>query len=255
MSRVRWVNDSDERDELWLVVKRTINGSTKRYIEVMEYFFEGPLREDYTDNARWQENEKDWRDAMVTSQKDAFYVDCGLTYDGAAVTSITGLTHLEGQTVKVLADGKVIADKTVASGAITLTTAASKVQVGLAYKHRYESLKLATGARGGTSVNKVKGVSSCGMVLLDCAKFSVTTVEYDEQSGRREFDLLDVGFIRPQDDPAAAIPLFSGEVSPNTEMAASTDPRIYAESDAPLPFTMLALAPVIQGSDRVSIRR
>ncbi len=247
--------DSDERDELWMIVKRTINGATKRYVEVMEYFFEGPLREDYDEEETWQLNETAWRTAMLEAQKDAFYVDSGLTYSGGPATTITGLDHLEGQEVMILADGKVVTGKVVTAGAVTLPTAASIVHVGLAYKHVYESLKLAQGARGGTSVNKVKGVSSCGFVLLDCSSFKATTVEYDEQSGRRQFALQEVGFKRPTENPTAATPLFTGEVSINTDQAASTDPRIYAESDAPLPFTLIAVAPVLDGSDRTMARR
>jgi hypothetical protein len=62
---------------------------------------------------------------------DAFYVDCGLTYSGAPATTISGLTHLEGQAVNVLADGAGASGQTVSGGAITLAVAASKVQVGL----------------------------------------------------------------------------------------------------------------------------
>ena len=72
----------------------------------------------------------------MTSQllADAFYVDGGLTYTGAPATVISGLSHLVGKSVSVLADGIVIPNKTVsAGGTITLTTAASKVQVGLGY--------------------------------------------------------------------------------------------------------------------------
>src|SRR3546814_17498757 len=65
-----------------------------------------------------------------------------ITCDGVAATTITGLDHLEGETVKILADGAVVADKTVSSGSITLVAAASVVQVGLGYTHRGKTLKI-----------------------------------------------------------------------------------------------------------------
>ena len=63
---------SSDRDEVWIIVKRTINGATKRYIE----FFEA----DY-------ENGDD--------QEDAYYLDSMLTYDGTTATALTGFDHLE----------------------------------------------------------------------------------------------------------------------------------------------------------------
>ena len=229
---------SDERNELWMIVKRTINGSTKRYIEFQEYFYDGPLREDYS-------SEKLWRDAVRTSQADAFYVDSGLTYDSTATDVITGLNHLEGQTVKVLADGKVIADKVVSSGSITLPDTASTVHVGLSYKHRYEGLKLGQPGDGGASVNKVKIITAVGVVLLDASHFKITTTDYDED-GRRQNDLYHQRFDREWMDPADAVPLYTGELKPSTEGNYTTDTRIYIEGDDPLPFTLLGLAPQVE---------
>lgn len=230
--------NSDERDELWMIVKRTVDGHTVRYIEFMEYFFDGPLREDYATEAAW-------RTAVRAAQVDAFFVDSGLTYDGVPATTITGLSHLEGESVKVLADGKVIADKTVSAGQITLSTAASKVHVGLSFRHRYESLKIAVGNPSGTAVNKVKIITGVGLVLLDTGTFAITTVDYDED-GRRQHDLYTVSFLRESMDPDEATPLYTGEIAQSTEGAYSSDPRIYCEGDAPLPFTLLGLAPNVE---------
>ena len=93
-------------DFLYCVIRRTINGTSVRYVERM-------ASRQFVDPA------------------DAFFVDAGLTYSGAAATTISGLSHLEGKTVNVLADGAVHPQCVVTSGAITLQQAASKVQVGL----------------------------------------------------------------------------------------------------------------------------
>jgi hypothetical protein len=85
----------NSEDMLYVVVRRTINGSTKRYVERL-----------HTRN--------------FATLADAFYVDCGLTYSGAPATTISGLTHLEGQAVNVLADGAVVTGKTVSAAQITL---------------------------------------------------------------------------------------------------------------------------------------
>lgn len=108
-------------DDVYLVVRRTINGNSVRYIEVLERPF------DYANDA----------------VEDGFFVDCGLTYDGSPATVISGLSHLEGQAVSVLADGAVVTGLTVASGSITLPFAASTVHIGLAYESKAVTLPFA----------------------------------------------------------------------------------------------------------------
>lgn len=93
-------------DFLYCVIRRTVNGSSVRYVERLS-------TRQFVDPA------------------DAFFVDCGLTYSGSPATVITGLSHLEGKTVNILADGAVHPQRVVSSGQITLDQAASKVQVGL----------------------------------------------------------------------------------------------------------------------------
>lgn len=129
------------QDELWMVVNRTIGVETKRYIEVMSDFDFGDF------------------------QDDAFFVDSGLTYDGEETETITGLDHLEGESVAVWADGKVQSGKTVVSGAITLDAAASVVQVGLPYTAIIEPLDLQGGSMEGTSAGKAKRIHGAALYL------------------------------------------------------------------------------------------
>ncbi len=110
-------------DEVWVVVERTINSSTVRYIEQFQP-----------------------RD-FGTDADDAFYVDAGVTYDSAASSAMTGLDHLDGQTVYVLADGVIFDTEVVVGGAITLsldnvTTTASTVQMGLGYEVHMRTMPL-----------------------------------------------------------------------------------------------------------------
>lgn len=105
-------------DVLYVVVKRSINGSYKRYVERMA--------------AR-----------NFVDQNDAFFVDCGLTYSGVPADTISGLTHLEGKTVSILADGAVHPQRVVTSGSVQLDIEASKVHVGLPIEADLETLPLA----------------------------------------------------------------------------------------------------------------
>lgn len=225
--------DSDERDEVWLSVKRTINGATVRQIEVFEGVYEGPYRNDF-------DNDAVYTTQVLADQKNAFYVDCGLTYNGAATSSISGLDHLEGETVKVWADGGLQADKVVSSGAITLDYDAELVHVGLGYKHKYKSFKLAYGSSAGTAVAKTKRIQGVTFILLDTAIFSYGPT-YDALSS--------LEFRRATDPTDTPVPLFTGEREVSMGGGWSKDSRIYIESDTPAPFFLLALAPEMKTNE------
>jgi len=102
---------SGNRDDVWMVVKRTINGATRRYVEYLK--------------PAW--------DADTQALSDAFYVDCGLTYSGSPVSRVSGLDHLEGMTVSVTTDGAAHPDVVVSGGAINLQWSSSVVTAGLPY--------------------------------------------------------------------------------------------------------------------------
>jgi hypothetical protein len=104
-------------DVTYVVVKRTIDGQDVRYIERMSM-------------------------APFATAEDAFFVDSGATYSGAATTTITGLWHLEGEEVAVLGDGAVFPNKTVSGGSITLEQEVSKAQIGLPITSDIKTLPL-----------------------------------------------------------------------------------------------------------------
>jgi hypothetical protein len=117
-------------------VKRTIDGSTVRYVEFME--------DEFSDS-----------DVL----EDSFFVDSGLTYNGVATDTVIDLEHLEGQTVQVVADGGAHPDRTVASGSITLNAATyTKVHVGLYGSALVDSLNLEPEIRGGSSQGLLKRI-------------------------------------------------------------------------------------------------
>lgn len=60
----------------------------------------------------------------------------------ATTTELTGLWHLEGKSVAVLADGTVVTGKTVTDGKVTLATAASRITVGLGFQCIAQSLPI-----------------------------------------------------------------------------------------------------------------
>jgi hypothetical protein len=205
---------ASSRDETWLICKRTVNGTTRRYIEFVETMFE-----------------------RGDAPEDAFYVDCGLTYSGEPVDTITDLDHLEGETLKVLADGAVHPDVVVSDGQIALQSPASTVQCGLAYEHAYKSLKWDAGSPIGTAQGQIKRIDGVTLVLLDSMNARI---------GPSPDKLRAISFREVAHAMNKPIPLFTGELFAEFDGDYATDTRVCVRGDDPLPFTLLALAPHIK---------
>lgn len=156
------------------------------------------------------------------------------------VTSVGGLAHLEGETVKILADGAVHPDRVVASGSVALDSPAAVVQAGLGYAHQYQSLKIVAGAAAGTGVGKVKRIHKVVLLLLDA-----TAARIGPDFG----NLKDVEFREMGDATDTAVALFTGERAEAFDGTYEMDARVCLQGDAPAPFTLLAIAPELVTHD------
>lgn len=204
--------------EIWAVVKRTINGVTRRYIEYMEALFEDG--DDLT---------------------DAFFVDSGLTYDGSATTTISGLDHLEGETVDILADGATHPQKTVTSGTVTLERSAEKVQIGLRCPCKLQTMRMEAGAADGTAQGKTARITRAAIRLFNTL---------GGKAGPDD-DHLDEILFRSGNDQMDAPPLlFSGDKDIPWPDGYTTDPWLTYVNDQPLPATVIAMMPQIVTQDR-----
>ena len=204
-------------DELYMVVKRTINGVTKRYIELMKPFSFG---------------------GVTTG---AFFVDSGLAYSGSAVTTLSGLHHLQGETVSILANGASHQDKTVANGAVGLNVSTTVAAIGYGYTSVMETLRIEAGSVDGTSQGKPKRIHAITVRLHE-------TVGAEIGSGS---DKLDRIYFRDSSMPMdQAVPLFTGDKDVEFEGGFDDDDRIYARQTQPLPLTVLALFPRMNTFDK-----
>jgi hypothetical protein len=163
------------------------------------------------------------------------------TMDGEArklVSTVSGLDHLEGETVKVSGDGAVQPDQTVASGSITLEDPASLVHVGLSYTWKWQSLKLAYGAEIGTAVGQPKSISDIILVLLETAEGSInaSTVDGDGNGVTTALDLRAATDV--DRDPVA---FFTGEKRLGIYAGYDSDLRLLLTGDSPAPCTVLGV--------------
>ena len=114
-----------EEDVLYVVVRRTINGNTRRFIERMH-------------------------ERKYTTLEESVHLDCCGTYRGDAKNEISGLTWLEGATVSILADGSVEPNQVVRDGKIKLQEPASLVHIGLPYTADLQTLPIALALQDGS---------------------------------------------------------------------------------------------------------
>ena len=212
------------RDEVWLLVKRTVNGVTRRYVEYMTKIWErGDL------------------------QTDAFYVDGGLTYDGAATRTIGGLWHLVGATVTILADGATHPSKVVSAlGKITLDRDASKVHVGYGYNSDGATLRNDAGGADGTAQGKTQRAHGVTFRLHDTLGLMTGTGFHTTGSGK----LTRHPMRQSSDDLGAMVPLFSGDLNVEWEGDYTTENLICWRFDQPLPGTILDVMPRQMTIDR-----
>ena len=156
------------------------------------------------------------------------------------VTSISGLDHLEGETVTVLGEGAALGTATVSSGAITVTET-SKAQVGLAYNSDLQTLRYDVGARDGTAQGKTQRIHRLFIRLFETLGGKV---------GQTFSDLNPLIFRKGGDDMDSAIPLFTGDVEVEWDADYNKEQLICIRQDQPLPMTVEALMPQMVTQDR-----
>lgn len=200
-------------DELYLIVRREINGEQKRYIEVMERGLE---------------------DGAVDAAR-AFYVDSGLSYEGDPVSAVGGLEHLEGQTVSVLANGAVQPDKTVVNGRISLDTPASVVHAGLPFTSVLTPSAFASGGAVNPAEALKKRVSGVIVRLYKSLGFEIGTKK------NVEMQIFRTCAEKMNSAPA----LFTGDKKVAFSGAWGEDATVRIEQNQPLPLTVLAVYPVV----------
>ena len=207
----------DSEYQVWVIVKRTVNGSTRRYVEYLNIF-----DFDETDNTSFN------------------FLDSALSYSGTAATTFTGLDHLEGQTVAILADGATHPDKPVSSGSVVLDRSATNVKMGLAYHSILKTMRIDAGSQDGTSQGKTKRI------------YEITARLYQSVGVEIGPDLSNMERIpfrtsaNPMDE---GIPVFTGDKEVEFRGNYDTDGYILVRQTQPLPFTILSLYPRLQTND------
>jgi len=151
------------------------------------------------------------------------------------VSTVSGLSHLEGETIKVLADGAPEPDVVVSSGSVTLTAPASIIHAGLGYTHEGETQRMVGGGRLGPGAGEQSFLRAASVRVYNTQGLQVG-------SGPEIDDLERINFRDVDSDFDTAIPVFSGDLFSNLNGDWNKEPTFHWLSDDPLPCTVLSVA-------------
>lgn len=173
-----------------------------------------------------------------TNVEDQFFVDSGITYEGEATDEISGLEHLEGYTVAILADGNVLPQQTVENGKVFLGNKYKKVHVGLPIDAEIKTLPIDFTAQDGTYLSRKKRIAAVTLLLKDSrgGLFGMKENELDEFKW-----CSNEAYGEP-------IGLQTGKFKVTIKSATYDETQqIIIKQPDPLPMTVLSLIPEIEG--------
>lgn len=184
--------------------------------------------------------------AIITGYTSATIVTCNIISDFDTITVIpvnswylttnviSGLWHLEGQTVNVVTDGGEHAQRTVSNGLINLQYQSSVVQSGLSYLGLLKSMSVEGGSPGQPSQGKTK---ICNRV--DIHFLNTLGAKY----GSSLYRLQDTEFRTINDLTGRPSPPYTGIKNLNFDDISESEKHIYIVQDKPLPCTILNVIP------------
>ena len=213
--------DTKGRSEVWVVVQRTIGGSTQICVEMMADF------------------------TTLTALSQFVCLDSAMIFQNSGpVSTQAGLDRFNGQSVGILADGMPQAQQVVSGGSITLDPPATNIVAGLPYTCTLQTLNPEIGMKDGTSQFRVNEVEKIGVRLLGVLS---------GQIGQDKNSLVDTPDLIPDvtlADSAAPFPFsVTDYISDGWPADSGLNPTVMIKQTAPLPVMVLAIGPVITVND------
>lgn len=195
-----------DRDEVYFVVKRTVNSAVVRFIEKL----------------------KENTDATYATQ---WYLDAAAYKGASSFTTFSGLTHLASQSITLrhgtsLTDGVVETVIVSAGGVATLTTAATWCYAGLGYETRLRLPRIEFTETEGLK----KAIGTVFFRLYRCANFTL----------RRSTDVS-----LPIVPVVLGTDCYSGPFPLTTDFPTGTDADLVIDSNDPVPLGIQTIVPEI----------
>lgn len=164
-------------------------------------------------------------------------------------TVVTGLNHLTGQIVSILADGSVVTPQRVVNNSITLPHAASAITIGEGFICQLQSMYLEPPGQATTTQGKRKLLQAVTLRLENSRGLSVGTNQVDASTLPNSENVIwskmaEIKERNPSQPPGTAISLFTGDTVPQPVYSAWAKPgQVAVQTTYPLGATVLALLP------------
>lgn len=236
---------SENKDDLWVAVRRTINGVSNRMIEWVD---EGrPLEYPYNviSNKTWDEREKD---EAEYDKQNAWYVDSGVVFKrsaGDASTTISGLGHLAGKQVAIMADGAELPRQTVSDqGTITVSKYNNNIVIGLPVLSVFKAKKRYLQGNATAGVGEVQRIDHLTLMLYRSG---------GGQVGNSFDNLIDILYRKTDAVMGQSAPLFTGNkvitMPGRTSTMEEKGADILIVNESVYPMTVLAISPQMVQSE------
>lgn len=216
------------RDELWVVLERTINSSTVYYLERVSQDFDGDTL--YDTNQDVESNQSVFVDSSVQIDNSG----------GTITNTLTGLSHLEGETVTFIYRGVKVGEYTVSSGEIALDAAGQTAVetngygwVGIEYDGIWESLDVNAGGDLGFSEGQYQRIADADIRFFKTRSAQYGSVNDTDQNDTQydaEFNL------------SGTTDLFSDVKECNIPNSTDTENRIQVKNNGPYPCRVLSIS-------------
>ena len=196
-------------NDIYVIVKRTINSATKHYVEILD--------DDRTTDSSFQ---------LFDGSSDG---------NKPTSTTVTGLTHLEGKTVEVIRDDIFLGTKTVSSGQITIDQVPTTyVEIGLHYDVLAKTLPAEPKLPSGTMVGRKKRIVDASPILFQTQNIAINGKEVPLKQFPYTLD--------------SAETIFSGRKRVTPILGYSSEVQLEITQTKPLFFTLLGLEYNVSGS-------
>ena len=206
-----------DADQVWFVVNRGGTRSIERF-----------------DPSHFSKLEQGTFDKLV-------YVDCAKMVEGSGLTSLTGLNHLNGQSVAILAGGGVEPSQTVTSNQVTGIPAANVIIAGLPFTSRLQPSKIEVAMPDGTSQGR-RHISKRATINL----WKTFGAQYADDPNAGDSNWFEILNRSTETNSGSPEQLFTGLVDINNLDAHRTSVDLTIRQTLPLPCNVLAIIPKIE---------
>lgn len=179
-----------------------------------------------------------------------WFVDSGVEYEGSLTDTLSGLDHLEGREVAILADGEVVAPHEVVSGEIVLDRPSRRIIAGLPITSKIETLDIEMQDNAGSALRRAKVINKLILRLYRSRFVEVAPrgeAFLNESATTENYEEIKIRDASDEDNPTA---LRTGNYEVQIRRGWNRTGGLSIRNNKPVPLTILGIIPEVYIGDR-----